>query len=87
VSGDDRIVRVREKAREKRRRQFIRFAIGSLMFALLTYAWVSLATREIPAGNAEVLIAVTGALTGSVLTIVAYYFGDSDHMDDSVGDQ
>ena len=37
-----------------------------------------LVTTEIPAGNREVLITLLGAMAGSVSTIIAFYFGDSD---------
>jgi hypothetical protein len=33
---------------------------------------------EIPGGNREVLITLLGGLGGSVATIIAFYFGDSE---------
>lgn len=36
---------------------------------------------EIPQGNKEVLITLMGALGGSFVTIMTYYFGDSDGHD------
>lgn len=40
---------------------------------------------EIPQGNREVLITLLGAMAGSVTTIIAFYFGDSDGAEHNKG--
>jgi hypothetical protein len=39
---------------------------------------------EIPQGNREVLITLLGGMAGSVGTIVAFYFGDSEGTETEV---
>lgn len=53
------------------------FSIG--FFAMLTL----LALKEVPAGNRDVLITLLGALGGAVITIVSFYFGDSEGNSES----
>lgn len=40
---------------------------------------------EIPQGNREVLITLMGGMAGSVTTIIAFYFGDSDGAEHNKG--
>ena len=60
------------------RRWLVRLIIAAVFgigfFALLGL----LAFREIPATNRDVYNILLGALAGSVTTIVAFYFGDSE---------
>ena len=51
------------------------FGLG--FFAILGF----LLFHEIPEGNREVLITLLGAMVGSVTTIIAFYFGDSEGTD------
>lgn len=72
---------LRIKAAEKRRRSYARLLIAVLMIALIVVGFGWLLITEIPPGNRDVLTTLLGAITGSVLTIVAYYFGDSEHSE------
>jgi hypothetical protein len=72
---------MRIRAAEKRRRSYARLLIAMLMIALIVVGFGWLLITEIPAGNRDVLTTLLGAITGSVLTIVAYYFGDSEHSE------
>ena len=64
--------------RERRRRQLIRATIAVIVLGILVGALWWVLTRELPDGNKEVVITLLGAITGSVITIVAFYFGDAD---------
>jgi hypothetical protein len=61
--------------RKWRTRLIIAVLFGAGFFAMLGL----LTFIEIPTGNREVLITLLGGLGGSVATIVAFYFGDSEH--------
>lgn len=65
-------------AETARRRQIIRATLAVIVHGMLGFAWFWLFTREIPAGNKEVIIALVGTMTGVVGTIDAFYFGDSE---------
>ena len=56
------------------------FSIG--FFTILgCLMWV-----EIPTGNRDVLMTLLGALGGAVITILTYFFGDSQGHDDNQGE-
>lgn len=69
---------MRIKAAEKRRRSWARLTIAIIVVAVVVAGFIWLFTAEIPDGNREVLNTLLGAITGSLITIVAYYFGDSE---------
>lgn len=64
--------------RKDKRHGRARLIIALFVGFLVAYAWFRLFMHDIPEGNKEVLIALVSAVTGSLLTIVAFYFGDSD---------
>lgn len=73
--------RLRLRSAEKRRRARARLIIAVIVVALVVVGFGWLFIHEIPAGNRDVLQTLLGAITGSMLTIVAYYFGDSEHTE------
>ena len=73
--------KLRIRAAEKRRRARARLIIAVIMVSLVVIGFGWLFIHEVPAGNRDVLQTLLGAITGSVLTIVAYYFGDSEHTE------
>lgn len=70
--------RLEFQERKDRRHGRARLIIALFVGFLVAYAWFRLFMHDIPEGNKEVLIALVSAVTGSLLTIVAFYFGDSD---------
>lgn len=45
----------------------------------------NLITNEVPEGNRDLLNIIIGALVGSFITIIAYYFGSSKGSADKTG--
>lgn len=72
------VMEMRHRDRRDLRHSVARMMIAVLVFSLVGYAWFTLFARPVPDGNREVLIALVGAVTGALVTIVAFYFGDSD---------
>lgn len=70
--------RLEFQERKDRRHGRARLIIALFVGFLVAYAWFRLFMHDIPEGNKEVLIALVSAVTGSLMTIVAFYFGDSD---------
>lgn len=61
-----------------RRKWTARLVIAAI-FGLGFFAMLGiLVFHEIPQGNREVLITLLGGLSGSTITIIAFYFGDSE---------
>lgn len=58
-----------------------RIIIAILLMALYGFVLVGLFYLKVPESNADVLKVTLGALTGSVITMAAFYFGDSDGKD------
>lgn len=56
----------------------VRLIIAALMLIGFFVMLGLLSFVEIPSGNREVLIALLGSMGGSVGTIIAFYFGDSE---------
>lgn len=52
-----------------------------MLIALYGFVIVGLFFLEIPEGNGDVLKITLGALIGSVITMAAFYFGDSEGKD------
>lgn len=70
--------KLRLEVQHKKRRSVIRMVIAALMIAVIAFGFAFLLLHEIPGENRDVLNTLLGALTGSLLTIVAFYFGDSE---------
>lgn len=67
------------------RRWIVRLTIGAV-FAVGFFAMLwTLTVRPIPDGNRDVMITLLGGLAGSVTTIIAFYFGDSEGSDSGGG--
>lgn len=62
---------------KQKARLFFGFFVGIGFFACLGFLFF----QNIPDSNREVLITLTGSLGGSFVTIIAFYFGDSDGHD------
>lgn len=71
------------KETEARRKGYIRIFIGTFLGIIVSVCLFFLFTKEIPAGNKDVVIALVSGLTGAFFgSVVTYYFGDSDSRND-----
>lgn len=61
-----------------------RLIIAIALVVLFGFVLVGLFLLKIPEGNADVLKVTLGALSGSVITMAAFYFGDSDGKEEDV---
>lgn len=59
-------------------KQRIRLIIGTFVFATFAGMLLSLIFIEVPEGNRDILKVLTGFVGGAFVTMVAFYFGDSD---------
>lgn len=59
---------------QRKVRGVIATVFGTGFFVILAF----LMFVEVPEGNREVLMTLLGAMGGSVTTILAFYFGDSE---------
>jgi len=60
-------------ARQKIRLVLMLITGGTFFSCLMSLFYV-----EIPTGNKDILIAMTGFLGGAFVTIITFYFGDSE---------
>lgn len=72
------LARLRADMERDRRHGRARIIIAAMIGLLVGYAWFTLFNRPVPEGNRDVLIALVSSVTGALITIVAFYFGDSD---------
>jgi len=56
----------------------VRLTIGLFALTLFAGLLLSLIFVEVPEGNRDILKVLTGFVGGAVVTIIAFYFGDSD---------
>jgi hypothetical protein len=59
-------------------KQKIRLLIGTLVTVMFGGMLAVLSFAEIPDGSKDVLQVLIGALGGAFITMVSFYFGDSD---------
>lgn len=57
-------------------------AVASFIFILLSLLVMVLCFVTVPKENHDIVITLVGAITGSVVTIVAFYFGSSSSSKD-----
>jgi hypothetical protein len=59
-------------------KQKIRLLIGTLVTLMFAGMLYILSYVEIPGGSRDVLQVLIGALGGAFITMISFYFGDSD---------
>ncbi len=57
-------------------------AVALFIFLLLTLLVTVLCFVTVPKENHDIVVTLVGAITGSVVTIVAFYFGSSSSSKD-----
>lgn len=60
----------------------VRFVIALILGVMFGLTLAALVFVEMPAGNSDVMKVLVGFLGGAFVTMITFYFGDSDGKDE-----